>query len=309
MSDQEIIEKFENYLYAIKNYSKYTVSGYVKDVNNFNTFIKDNKYANSLATIHNSRVCNYYVSTLVNKNYVAKTINRKISSLRTFYNFLVYEKEIDYNPFKEVKNVKTSKRLPSFIDEDEMITFLESIDERTDLGFRNRTLLELMYATGLRVSEVCSLLVSQVNFYNNIIKVSGKGNKDRILMMYDDIANKLKYYINHTRINLLSKSGINDIKYLFINYKGTPLTPRGVRKILNTQIEKSSINKHVSPHMIRHSFATSLLNHGADLRSVQELLGHENLSTTQIYTHVSTENIKIAFNDAFPRAKKTNKID
>ena len=189
-----------------------------------------------------------------------------------------------------------------------MMTILDSIDTNTDLGNRNRVLLELLYATGMRISEVCSLEIRQINFYNNTIKVNGKGKKDRIVILYKGISDKLKFYIDFTRSNLLSISGNEEISNVFINYKGTPLTPRGVRKIINSVIDNCAVNKHVSPHMIRHSFATSLLNNGADLRIVQELLGHENLQTTQIYTHVSTEHMKSAFEKAFPRAKKV-KID
>ena len=304
MRDQDLIKKFEEYLYVIKNYSKYTVNAYCKDVSDFQTFIKTNKLASSLLDIRRSRTCHNYVSELVKKGYEAKSINRKISSLRTFYNYLLKEEKIDFNYFTEVENVKTPKKLPGFVDESDMISLLESIDTSKDLGFRNRVLLELLYATGMRVSEVCSLEIKQLNFYNNTIKVNGKGKKDRIVVLYNDIADKLKYYVNFTRSNLLSISGNEEITNVFINYKGTPLTPRGVRKIINTIIDTCAIDKHISPHMIRHSFATSLLNNGADLRVVQELLGHENLSTTQIYTHVSNENIKKAFEESFPRAKR-----
>ena len=304
MQDQDLIKKFEEYLYVIKNYSKYTVEGYVKDVKDFAEFIHDNKFASKLVDVKRSKTCHYYVSELVRKGYVAKSINRKISSLRTFYNYLLKEGLVDFNYFTEVENVKTPKKLPAFIDETDMMTLLDSIDTTSDLGNRNRVLLELLYATGMRVSEACSLEVRQINFYNNTIKVNGKGKKDRIVVLYKDIADKLKFYVNFTRINLLSKSGNNEIGNVFINYKGTPLTTRGVRKIINSIIDECALNKHISPHMIRHSFATSLLNNGADLRIVQELLGHENLSTTQIYTHVSTENMKRAFEQSFPRAKK-----
>ena len=304
MRDQDLIKKFEEYLYVIKNYSKYTVNAYCKDVSDFQIFIKTNKLASSLLDIRRSRTCHNYVSELVKKGYEAKSINRKISSLRTFYNYLLKEEKIDFNYFTEVENVKTPKKLPGFVDESDMISLLESIDTSKDLGFRNRVLLELLYATGMRVSEVCSLEIKQLNFYNNTIKVNGKGKKDRIVVLYSDIADKLKYYVSFTRSNLLSISGNEEITNVFINYKGTPLTPRGVRKIINTIIDTCAIDKHISPHMIRHSFATSLLNNGADLRVVQELLGHENLSTTQIYTHVSNENIKKAFEESFPRAKR-----
>ena len=309
MQDQDLINKFEDYLYVIKNYSKYTVDGYIKDVSDFAKYLRDNKLASSLTDIRRSRTCSYYVSELVKKGYAAKSINRKISSLRTFYNYLLKEGMIDVNYFKEIENVKTPKKLPTFVDEADMVSILDLIDTTTDLGNRNRVLLELLYATGMRISEACSLEIKQINFYNNTIKVYGKGKKDRIVILYDSIALKLKFYIDFTRSNLLSISGIEEINNVFINYKGTPLTPRGVRKIINTVIDHCAVNKHVSPHMIRHSFATALLNNGADLRIVQELLGHENLQTTQIYTHVSTENMKNAFEKSFPRARKTQKID
>lgn len=309
MQDKDLISKFSDYLFVIRNYSTHTVNGYIKDVKDFAKYLKDNKLASSLVDVKRSRTCSYYVSELVKKGYEARSINRKISSLRTFYNYLVKEGIIDLNYFKEVENVKTPKKLPTFVDETDMYTILDSIDTKTDLGFRNRVLLELLYATGMRISEVCSLEISQLNFYNNTIKVNGKGKKDRIVILYDSIANDLKRYVDYTRSNLLSISGNTEIRNVFINYKGTILTTRGVRKIINTVIDHCAVNKHISPHMIRHSFATALLNNGADLRIVQELLGHENLQTTQIYTHVSTENMKNAFEKAFPRAKKTQKID
>lgn len=304
MADQELIEKFKNYLFVERNYSPYTVNNYYNDVMEFQKFVRANKLAKGLDSIRNDRVCRNYISSLVNDGYEAKSINRKISSLRTFYRYLVYKEIIDFNPFKDIKNLKTPKKLPSFVDEDEMIKILSSIDDKTDLGYRNRTLVELLYATGLRVSELINLEVMDVNFYNNTIKVRGKGNKDRIVVMYDSIGERLKHYVDFTRSSLLAKNDDTSTRKIFINYKGGPLTTRGVRKILDAIVMKASTLHHISPHMIRHSFATSLLNHGADLRSVQELLGHENLRTTQIYTHVSTESIKIAFDDAFPRAKK-----
>jgi len=304
MQDQDLIIKFKNYLEVIRNYSLYTVNNYIKDIEDFNLFIIKKKLAPSLDRVNRDRICTNYVAELTSSGYKAKSINRKVSSLRTFYNYLVSEKIIDYNYFNDVLNVKTPKKLPSFIDEEEIISLIESIDTEKDLGYRNRVIIELLYATGIRVSELCNLEVSQINLYNNTIRVFGKGKKDRIVVIYDELAEEVKHYLSYTRSNLLAVSGIEDIKNVFINYKGTPLTPRGVRKILNSVIENTTVSKHISPHMIRHSFATSMLNHGADLRSVQELLGHENLSTTQIYTHISVEAIKASFNDAFPRAKK-----
>ena len=304
MQDKDLIKKFEDYLYVIKNYSKHTVYGYIKDVTDFSKYLRDNKLASSLTDIRRSRTCSFYVSELVKKGFEARSINRKISSLRTFYNFLLKEGIVDVNYFKEVENVKTPKKLPTFIDETDMVTILDSIDTTTDLGNRNRVLLELMYATGMRVSELCTLEIKQINFYNNTIKVYGKGKKDRIVILYESIADKLKFYIDFTRSNLLSISGIEEISNVFINYKGTPLTPRGVRKIINSVIEHCAVNKHVSPHMIRHSFATHLLNNGCSLLSVQKLLGHESIKATQVYTHVSTDRLKEVYRNTFPRARE-----
>ena len=182
MQDQDLIKKFEEYLFVIKNYSEYTVRAYIKDVCDFQKYIKDNKLASSLLDIRRSRTCSYYVSEMVKKGYEAKSINRKISSLRTFYNYLLKEDLVEVNYFKEVENVKTPKKLPSFVDETDMISILDSIDTKTDLGKRNRVLIELLYATGMRVSEVCNLEINQINFYNNTIKVNGKGKKDRIVI-------------------------------------------------------------------------------------------------------------------------------
>ena len=168
MQDQDLIKKFEDYLYVIRNYSKYTVSGYIKDVEDFLKYIRTNKLASSLTDIRRSRTCSYYVSELVKKGYAAKSINRKISSLRTFYNYLLKEGIIEVNYFKEVENVKTPKKLPAFVDETDMITILDSIDTNSDLGNRNRVLLELLYATGMRISEVCSLEIKQIKTTKSI---------------------------------------------------------------------------------------------------------------------------------------------
>ena len=163
MQDQDLVKKFEDYLFVIKNYSKYTVNGYVKDVWDFSRYLRENKLASGLTGIRRSRTCSFYVSELVSKGYEAKSINRKISSLRTFYNYLLKEGIVEFNYFKEVENVKTPKKLPTFVDETDMVTILDSIDTKTDLGNRNRVLLELLYATGMRISELCSLEIKQIN--------------------------------------------------------------------------------------------------------------------------------------------------
>lgn len=182
---------------------------------------------------------------------------------------------------------------------------LNSIDKNSSLGFRNYLLIKLMYATGLRVSEVCALEIKDIDYSRESIRVrSGKGNKDRDVLVFEELLVDLKHYINNERVELLLRGHDGNLRVLFLNKNGSALTERGVRVILNSVIDKMGETFKITPHMLRHSFASSMLNNGADLRTVQELLGHENLSTTQIYTHVSEEKLKEAYKEAFPRNKK-----
>lgn len=181
---------------------------------------------------------------------------------------------------------------------------LNACDKTKPLGFRDYLIIELLYATGLRVSELCGLETKDLDLVNLEIRVFGKGSKERIVLIYPELRDDLKHYLNNERITLLAKSNNEKNRSLFINNKGTSLTTRGVRVILNKVIKECGETFHISPHMLRHSFATSLLNNGADLRSVQELLGHVNLSTTQIYTHITYESLKKEYALAHPHAKK-----
>lgn len=184
---------------------------------------------------------------------------------------------------------------------------MNSIDQKTPMGLRNYLIVSILYGCGLRVSEMCALEISNLDFSNETIHIHGKGDKDRIVIMYDELKEKLLKYISFERIELLKKGDNIESRYLFINNHGGNLTPRGVRVILNTIIDKMGETYKITPHMLRHSFATALLDNGADLRSVQELLGHSNLSTTQIYTHVSVEKMKSEYMAAHPRAKNNHK--
>ncbi len=299
MNDDTIIDNFANYLLSIKNYSSNTSNSYLLDINLFRKYLKEFKLAPNLLRVNSMRIGKNFVAYLVNLKFSATSINRKLSSLRTFYNYLVKENLIDNNIFDEIKNVKEPKKLPKFVDDDVLDNLFKTIDTSTDLGNRNFLLLELLYATGIRVSEACNLMIEDIDFANSMIKIHGKGKKDRFVVLYDGLVERLRYYITFTRSNLLSKSLKNDANNLLINYKGGYLTTRGVRKILNVIIDKAGETLHLTPHMLRHSFATSLLNNGCDLRMVQELLGHENLQTTQIYTHVTTSNIMDLYKKAF----------
>lgn len=304
MKDEETIKSYLEYLANVLNYSNNTIIAYQNDITNFNKFVKEEKFAKDLLGIRNDRVIKAYISHLNNMGEAVNSVNRNIASLRGFYNYLLSEKIVDKNFFTDISSLKKQKRLPQIIREKEIVMLLDSCNKQTTLGFRDYLLIEFLYATGLRVSELCSLKTSDIDLINLEVKVRGKGNKDRIVLIYEELKEDIKHYLNLERITLLAKSNDENNRSLFLNNKGTSLTTRGVRVILDKVIKNCGETFHISPHMLRHSFATTLLNNGADLRSVQELLGHENLSTTQIYTHITYENLKKEYQIAHPRAKK-----
>ncbi len=304
MKDEETIKSYLEYLANVLNYSNNTIIAYQNDITNFNKFVKEEKFAKDLLGIRNDRVIKAYISHLNNMGEAINSVNRNIASLRGFYNYLLSEKIVDKNFFTDISSLKKPKRLPQIIREKEIVMLLDSCNKQTTLGFRDYLLIEFLYATGLRVSELCSLKTSDIDLINLEVKVRGKGNKDRIVLIYEELKEDIKHYLNLERITLLAKSNDENNRSLFLNNKGTSLTTRGVRVILDKVIKNCGETFHISPHMLRHSFATTLLNNGADLRSVQELLGHENLSTTQIYTHITYENLKKEYQIAHPRAKK-----
>src|SRR5690554_3488692 len=249
-------------------------------------------------------IARYYVSYLNEKDYVQKSVARKVSSLRGFYQFLLTEGEVDNNVFSEIESIKIPKSLPKFIYQNEMDRLFNSLDRNTKLGKRDYCLLELMYGTGIRVSELANIKTSDIDFYNHQLLVMGKGRKQRYVPLHANLVEALEDYLLNSRIKLQANNKGTPSNHLFLNFKGSALTPRGVRDILDRMVEKAGELFAISPHMIRHSFATHLLDHGADLRSVQELLGHVNLSTTQIYTHVSKDKLKQEYDTYFPRKKE-----
>ena len=306
MKDVEAIAEFADYLANIKNYSSNTVISYRNDIEEFMDFIIKEEMAPGLLRI-NKRVCKYYNTYLSSKELAATSISRKISSLRTFYNFLLKNSLVKENYFDDIEPKKGSKRLPKTIKTNEIMMLFNVCDKTKALGYRNYCILELLYGCGLRVSELCNLEIKDIDFNDLTILIHGKGSKDRIVIMYEEMAENLRCYISSFRLDLLYKSENHDNRYVFLNKNGTTLTPRGVRVILNKLITDCGETFHLSPHMLRHSFATALLNNGADMRSVQELLGHENLSTTQIYTQVTFDSIRRSYEAGHPRAKKNQK--
>lgn len=302
MSDFEYVEKYEHFLSDERNYSEHTISNYIRDIRQFKQYINAQELKSFLDV--SSNIARYYISHLNEKGYHSKSAARKISSLRGFYQFLLEEGEVDNNIFSEVESIKVPKSLPKFIYQNEMERLFESIDCSSNLGKRDFCILELMYGTGIRVSELSSIKTSDIDFFNRQLLVMGKGKKERYVPLHGKLIEALQEYILNARTKLLVNNKLNPTDHLFLNFKGTPLTPRGVRDILDRMVENAGELFSISPHMIRHSFATHLLDRGADLRSVQELLGHVNLSTTQIYTHVSKDKLKQEYDTHFPRKKE-----
>ena len=305
--NDEYLTSFVEHLRGIKNYSENTITGYIDDILDFKEYFLKTGVSKDFISIKRARTASYFIVYLDEKKLSKKTIARHLSSLKTFYDFLLEEKLVEKNFFKDIKSPKIEKRLPHEIKEDEITILFNSIDRTKPLGERNYCILEMLYGCGVRVSELCEMEIKDIDFQNEVIKVHGKGAKERYIPMHKLLIKEIRDYLTFTRVTLLEKGNNLESRKVFINYKGGELTPRGVRKILNSILENAGETFKISPHMLRHSFATHLLNHGADLRTVQELLGHENITTTQIYTHLSNEALKEVYLDAFPRAKKEAK--
>ena len=299
MSDY--LNKYLRYLKISMDASENTIEAYNHDIKRFIDFLSSESI-NDL-NISDNIVINTYITKLrlgklSEEELGASTISRNLSSLRSFYYYLIEFHNFDNNPFLNVKQIKQDKPLPDFLYYNEIELLLDSIEVVDFLSLRNKLMLEMMYGCGLRVSEVTDLKTSYINIEDRYLKVVGKGSKERILPFHKDIQQLLKTYYQERSIK-----GI-DSDYLFLNNRSQQLTSRGVQYILDKVVEKSMLNKKVHPHMLRHSYATHLLDNGADIKVVQELLGHSNLSTTQIYTHVSIDTLKDVYNKAHPRNKE-----
>lgn len=302
----DIIENFKTYLTDEKNYSPHTVVSYIEDVKEFEAFILTEELAPNLLGVRRERLARNYISSLDKKGYKKTSIARKVSSLRNFYQYLLNNDLIDINIFQTVVTPKLEKKLPKIIETPELKDLFESIDTTKPLGYRNYLILDLLYSCGLRASELININLKDIHLGNEQILIHGKGNKDRYIPLHHKIIEELKHYLTYIRPVLLSKGSDINTPYLLINYKGTPLTDRGLRVILNSIIKNAGETYQIHPHMLRHAFATSLLNNGADLRVVQELLGHAHLKSTQIYTHVSSEILKEKYSQAHPRMVNLN---
>ena len=298
-SVQEIFNKYINYLEAERNVSPYTVRNYTTDLVNFFSFLKA-KEVDSLNKV-DRHVLRDYLSHLMEQGIVKASIARKLSAIRSFYHYLLREEILTTSPVADTSSPKLDKRLPSFLSIEEVNRLLEAPDLSTPQGQRDRALLELLYASGLRVSELANLSLEQVNLETQEIRVRGKGSKERVVLMGKPAAKSLGVYLTHGRPEL---AGERESKALFLNRYGQRLVERRVQRILEKNANIAGIDKKVHPHMLRHTFATHLLDGGADLRVVQELLGHASLSSTQVYTHVSKSRARKVYLAAHPLAQK-----
>ena len=297
-SKAKLINEYLDYLKYEKNYSSYTIINYNNDIEEYFLYL-DRESINFL-DVEYSDLRFYLMYLKDEKQDNNSSIDRKLSALRGFYKYLANNKYIKSNPFKLLNGLKKSKKLPRYFEYNELEELFSVCDLETPIGQRDRLLLEMLYATGVRVGELVNIKVSDIDLGTRNILILGKGNKERFVIYGEYCEEILKLYLNDGRFLLNKKNS----DYLFLNKIGGNLTERGVRYILDNLIEKTSINKKISPHMIRHSFATHLLNEGCDLLTVQKLLGHESIKATQIYTHVTTDRLKEVYYNSFPRAKK-----
>lgn len=288
------IEDFIKYLKVIKKDSDYTLLNYKDDLLELYDFYTD------LINI-NETIVKEYLEYLYSKGLNRNSISRKLSAIRSFYNYLLKENIVKINHFKEISNPKKAKTLPKYAKDNDLEKIFNSFDKEKPLDQRNSLILEMLYATGVRVNELVNIKINDIDKYNHSIKILGKGSKERIVFYGSFCEDALNLYLEDGRNKLLNEK---DIAYLFINKNGSKLSDRYVREIINKVVRKCEIDYHISPHTLRHTFATDMLNAGADLMSVKELLGHSTLNTTSIYTHVSNEQIKKIYNFAHPRAKE-----
>ena len=303
---EKLIEQFLEHLRYERNVSAHTLRNYSSDLEQFLDFLDPG------ATRPRSLPPVTQIDHLTIREWLAQlhgaqkkkaSIARKLAALRTFFQFLVREEVLELNPAKLVATPRLEKKLPTHLSIEEAIRFIESPDLETDLGKRDRAMLELMYATGVRVAELTTLNIGDVDLHNRLIRVTGKRRKQRIVPFGDPAADAIRAYLS-VRDKFLFNAPVSkrDEEVLFLNYQGTRITTRSVGRMVEKYIRICAGMHNISPHALRHSFATHLLDSGADLRDIQELLGHARLSTTQIYTHVSMEKLVEVYDKAHPKA-------
>lgn len=290
--------KFDMYLESELNYSSKTRKSYFIEITKFQNYLKENKINYQKVNKEDVRGYLKYLDVVKYKN---TSISKNLSALRSFYKFLVMEEVVSNNPFLLINNPKKEKKLPNFLNEIEIEDLLDVYDLDTYDGIRNRLILELLYSTGVRVSELVNIKLKDINYSDKSILIMGKGSKERIVLYGEATANLLERYLKKSRNFYLDGK---TSEYLILNKFGDQISVRSIQKLINSCTDKLALKHKVTPHVIRHTFATHLLNHGADIKSVQELLGHESLSTTQIYTHITSDRLRSVYLKTHPHSKK-----
>lgn len=297
----ELVDKFIYYLKVGKNYSEHTLENYCRDLLYFEKYSTKKRKS----TLELNEIGIYelraYLAHLKDADYSKSTVSRKLATLRSFFKYLVREDILEKNPILGLATPKKDQKLPNFLDVTEVTRLLESPQGEGFLDARDRAILEVLYSSGVRVSELVSMNFNDVDFYKGTVKIRGKGKKERIVPLGGPATTCLKTYLAFPQW-MSAKRKSSGEKALFINRFGDRITSRSIERLLIKYRQKATIQKEVTPHTLRHSFATHMLDRGADMRSVQELLGHASLSTTQIYTHLTTERLKKVYLKAHPRA-------
>lgn len=308
MSLNQHIDEFLMHLMYERSVSPHTLRNYTSDLGQFHDFVAPPRKDGSRDEVPVEQMDNItireWMSLLNSENLKKTSIARKLASLRTFFQFLVREGVLEMNPAKLVTTPRIERKLPTHLSMEDIVRFIETPDLNTDLGKRDRAILEFLYATGMRVSELVNLNLRDIDYKEKLVRVTGKRKKQRILPFGEPALQSLMYYLNEARHELLQNTPPHerDDNAVFLNYKGTRISERSVGRMVDKYIKECPEVKNISPHSLRHSFATHLLDSGADLRDIQELLGHARLSTTQIYTQVSMEKLIDVYDKAHPKA-------
>ena len=286
------IDVFLNFIKTEKRLSSHTVKSYSSDLKQFSKYLSKECNINSDINQVTFQTIRSWIVFLLENNINPRSVNRKISVLKSYYKFLLQEGILSYNPMIKIISPKTSKRLPSFVDKDDIQNLLDKVKfENNYIGNRDRLIIEFFYVTGIRLSELINIKISDIDFNNNYIKVLGKRNKERLIPLSNNMTNKLKNYVIE-----------NDISEYLFNNKGKKMYSKLVYRLVKKHLNLVSSIDNKGPHVLRHTFATHMLNNGADINAIKELLGHSNLNATQVYTHNSIEKLKSVYNQAHPRA-------
>ena len=295
MDWKKAIKEFKMYLSIERGLSNNTVSAYISDIEKFSEYLKNIPPLK----VHRKDLMNF-IDFLEKKSISARSRARNLSSIKSFYNYLIFDNQLENNPCENINSPKLDKKLPIFLSIEEVNKIIESVDLSQENGERDRNILETLYSCGLRVSELVNLKISNTHFNEEYIKIIGKGNKQRIVPINKTLVKYLTIYIKNIRSKNKIKKGQED--FLFLNKRGSKLTREMIFLIVKKYIKIANIKKNISPHTFRHSFATHLVEGGADLRAVQEMLGHSNITTTEIYTHLDTNYLKEEIINFHPRS-------